>query len=74
VTKTIQGVRARGGIVIVVAHRPSAITGVDLILVMNKGRMHHFGPKEEILATALPRPQGARPLQVVPEAAAGRSA
>jgi hypothetical protein len=41
---------------------------------MNKGRMHHFGPKEEILAKALPRPQGARPLQVVPEAAAGRSA
>ncbi len=73
-TKAILGVRERGGIVVVVAHRPSAITGVDLILVMNKGRMHHFGPKEEILAKALPRPQGARPLQVVPEAAAGRSA
>jgi ABC-type protease/lipase transport system fused ATPase/permease subunit len=74
VTKAILGVRERGGIVIVVAHRPSAITGVDLILVMNKGRMQHFGPKEEILAKALPRPQGARPLQVVPDAAAGRSA
>jgi ATP-binding cassette, subfamily C, type I secretion system permease/ATPase len=72
-TKAIMGVRARGGIVVVVAHRPSAITGVDLILVMNKGRMHHFGPKEEILAKALPRPQGARPLQVVPESAAGRN-
>jgi hypothetical protein len=35
--------------------------------------MHHFGPKEEILAKALPRPQGARPLQVVPESAAGRN-
>ena len=33
--------------VVVVAHRPSAITGLDLILVMNKGRMHHFGPKDE---------------------------
>ena len=71
-TKAILGVRQRGGIVVVVAHRPSAITGVDLILVMNKGRMHHFGPKEEVLAKALPRPQVARPLQVVPDAAAGR--
>jgi ATP-binding cassette subfamily C protein len=73
-TKAILGVRARGGIVVVVAHRPSAITGVGLILVMNNGRMQHFGPKEEILAKALPRPQGVRPLQVVPDAATGRSA
>jgi ATP-binding cassette subfamily C protein len=72
-TQAILGVRQRGGIVVVVAHRPSAITGVDLIMVMNKGRMHHFGPKEEILAKALPRPAGGpRPLQVVPET--GRSA
>ena len=72
-TKAILGVRARGGIVVVVAHRPSAITGVDLILVMNKGRVHHFGPKEEVLAKALPRPAAARPLQVVPDASAGRA-
>jgi PrtD family type I secretion system ABC transporter len=72
-TQAILGVRGRGGIVVVVAHRPSAITGVDLILVMNKGRMHHFGAKDEILAKALPRPAGGpRPLQVVPET--GRSA
>ena len=73
-TQAILSVRKRNGIVVVVAHRPSAITGVDLILVMNKGRMHHFGPKDEILAKALPRPAGApRPLQVVPDSA-GRSA
>jgi PrtD family type I secretion system ABC transporter len=72
-TQAILGVRKRGGIVIVVAHRPSAITGVDLILVMNKGRVHHFGPKDEVLAKAMQRPAGARPLQVVPDAG-GRSA
>jgi ABC-type protease/lipase transport system fused ATPase/permease subunit len=72
-TQAILSVRKRNGIVVVVAHRPSAITGLDLILVMNKGRMHHFGPKDEVLAKALPRPAGApRPLQVVPES--GRSA
>jgi ATP-binding cassette subfamily C protein len=69
-TQAILGVRARNGIVIVVAHRPSAITGVDLILVLNKGRQHHFGPKEEVLSKALPQraaPPPARPLQVVPD-------
>jgi PrtD family type I secretion system ABC transporter len=73
-TVAIRGVRERGGIVIVVAHRPSAIVAVDLILVMNKGRMHHFGPKDEVLAKAAPPPAQravvpapARPLQVVPD-------
>lgn len=66
-TAAIAGVRKRGGIVVVVAHRPSAIAAVDLILVMNKGRVHHFGPKEEALAKAAPRPAAPRPLQVVPE-------
>ena len=69
-TQAIVGVRTRGGIVIVVAHRPSAITGVDLILVLNKGRQHHFGPKEEVLSKALPQrgaAPAARPLQVVPD-------
>ncbi len=66
-THAIRGVRERGGIVIVVAHRPSAIAAVDLILVLNKGRMHHFGPKEEVLAKAAPRTVAPRPLQVVPD-------
>ena len=48
-TRAILGVRARGAIVIVVAHRPSAIAGVDYILVMSKGRQQQFGPKDEIL-------------------------
>lgn len=47
-TKAILGVRARGGIVVVVAHRPSAMAGVDLLLVMGGGRQQAFGPKEEI--------------------------
>ncbi|WP_293854074.1 type I secretion system permease/ATPase [uncultured Alsobacter sp.] len=47
-TEAIVGVRNRGGIVVVVAHRPSALAGVDLILVMNEGRMQGFGPKDEV--------------------------
>src|SRR6185436_15680845 len=45
-TKAILGVRARGGVVIVIAHRPSALGGVDMILVMRGGRQQAFGPKE----------------------------
>ncbi len=48
-TRAILGLRARGAIVVVVAHRPSAIAGVDYILIMGKGRQQQFGPKEEIL-------------------------
>ena len=67
-TKAIMGVRERMGIVIVVAHRPSAIAGVDQLLMMNQGRMQTFGPKDEILSKVLQRPLAMpRPLKVVPE-------
>jgi ATP-binding cassette subfamily C protein len=67
-TQAILGVRERKGIVIVVAHRPSAIAGVDQILVMNQGRAQAFGPKDEILSKVLQRPAPApRPLKVVPD-------
>ena len=66
-TQAILGVRARGGIVIVVAHRPSAIAGVDYILVMAKGRQQQFGPKEEILNRVIQPSTPPRALKVVPE-------
>jgi ABC-type protease/lipase transport system fused ATPase/permease subunit len=68
-TRAILGVRSRGGIVVVVAHRPSAIAGVDLLMAMNQGRMQAFGPKDEVLAKVLNREVvPARPLKVVPDA------
>jgi PrtD family type I secretion system ABC transporter len=72
-TVAITGVRNRGGIVVVVAHRPSAIGSVDLVLVMSQGRMQGFGPKEEVLAKVLARPPAVRPLKVVPEAGGATS-
>src|SRR6185437_2526225 len=65
-TKAIMGVRARGGIVVVVAHRPSAIAGVDFILVMAKGRQQQFGPKDEILNRVTQPSAPLRALKVVP--------
>lgn len=62
-TEAIQGVRARGGIAIVVAHRPSALASLNQVLVMANGRIQAFGPKNEIL-NKITRPAGV-PLKVV---------
>lgn len=62
-TEAIQRVRARGGVAIVVAHRPSALASLDQVLVMANGRIQAFGPKNEIL-NKITRPAGV-PLKVV---------
>lgn len=49
-TRAVQGVRARGGIVIVVTHRQSAIAGLDRLALMAEGRLQAIGPTEEVLA------------------------
>ncbi|WP_081162933.1 type I secretion system permease/ATPase [Ensifer aridi] len=59
--EAIVNVRRRGGIVVVIAHRPSALTSVDLVLMMNEGCMQAFGPKEEVLGKVLRAPQVERP-------------
>ncbi|WP_027161847.1 type I secretion system permease/ATPase [Mesorhizobium sp. WSM1293] len=63
-TAAIQGVRDRGGMAIVVAHRPSALQSLDQILVMTNGSIQAFGPKNEIM-TNVTRPISV-PLKVVP--------
>lgn len=52
-TAAIHMIRQRGGIAIVIAHRPSALTAVDLVAVMGQGRIQAFGPKEDVLRKAL---------------------
>ncbi|WP_406873505.1 type I secretion system permease/ATPase [Aminobacter sp. P9b] len=51
----IASVRRRGGIIIVVAHRPSALANLDRLLVLAGGLAQAFGPKNEVLA-AVTRP------------------
>ncbi|WP_349371480.1 type I secretion system permease/ATPase [Salinarimonas sp.] len=48
-TTAIRNTRARGGIVVVIAHRTTAIASVDMLLVIGEGRMQAFGPKDEVL-------------------------
>ena len=70
-TRAILGLRARGAITVVVAHRPSAIAGVDYILIMAKGRQQQFGPKEEILTRVAPPHAAPRALKVADQGGAG---
>jgi ATP-binding cassette subfamily C protein len=51
--RAILGVKQRGGIVILIAHRPSALAAVDQVLVMAEGRPQAFGPKDEVLKRVL---------------------
>lgn len=64
----ILAVRQRGGIVIVVAHRPSALTNIDQVLVLADGMVRTFGSREEVLASIVrPPPSPAhRPSAVMP--------
>ncbi|MGM4921185.1 type I secretion system permease/ATPase [Tardiphaga sp. 813_E8_N1_3] len=63
-TKAVRAARTRGAIVIVVAHRPIGIEGVDMLLVLKDGRMQAFGPKETVLGQVLQRP-APQPIKIV---------
>ena len=52
-TQAIAGIRARGGICIVIAHRPSVLNAVDSVLVMGNGAAIAFGPRDEVLKRVL---------------------
>jgi PrtD family type I secretion system ABC transporter len=51
--QAIVEVRKRGGIAVIIAHRPSALAAVNKVLVLADGQCRAFGPKDEILRSAL---------------------
>jgi ATP-binding cassette subfamily C protein len=53
-SRAIRSVSDRGGVAIVVAHRPSALVSVDKVLVLSHGQKQAFGPKDEVLNMAVP--------------------
>jgi ATP-binding cassette subfamily C protein len=63
-TRAIAAVAARGAIVILIAHRRSALAAVNLLGEMNGGRLVRFGPRDDILrqiqqqAAKAPAPAG----------------
>jgi ATP-binding cassette subfamily C protein len=69
-TVAIRAIRSRGGIVVVIAHRASALAAVDQVLVLNQGRQQALGPRDDVLRTVL-RPTAMQPLTVVTASAGG---
>ncbi|MEP1207660.1 MAG: type I secretion system permease/ATPase [Rhizobiaceae bacterium] len=60
-SEAIRTMRNLGSIVIVIAHRPSALSAVDKVLCLHEGQIQSFGPRDEVLAEVL----NPKPLKVV---------
>jgi PrtD family type I secretion system ABC transporter len=50
----IVDLKKRGAAVVVVAHRPSAITHVDRLLLLVDGEQRAYGPRDEVMAKLAP--------------------
>lgn len=48
-TEAIAGIKARNGIVLVVAHRNSVMSQIDFLLVVEQGTVRAFGPRDSVL-------------------------
>ena len=47
--QAIKALRESGSVVVVMAHRPSAIAAVDKVLMLENGQIREFGEKSEVL-------------------------
>jgi ATP-binding cassette subfamily C protein len=65
--RAIRGVCERGGIVIVIAHRPSVLGAVDLVLALVNGQTRAFGKRDEVLTPMPVVPNAPAPPQRVPQ-------
>ena len=49
----IRGIKARNGAVMIMAHRPAAIQECDMLMVLDKGAVTAFGPRDEVLRNSV---------------------
>ena len=47
--RTLRGLKEKGVTVVIIAHRPALLVGVDKLLVLREGAVEAFGPGSEIL-------------------------
>jgi PrtD family type I secretion system ABC transporter len=62
--QAIVNLKMRGAIVVLIAHRPSVLSGCDKILFLVNGTQQSFGPRDEVLRKLTVRP-------IVPAASGG---
>jgi len=61
--RALVGLKARGATAIVIAHRPSALSVVDMLMVLRGGMIEHFGPRNEVLPKVTRAVKGNRDTQ-----------
>jgi ATP-binding cassette subfamily C protein len=64
----VREMKAAGGAVLIMAHRPSAIQECEMLIVLDQGMSRAFGPRDEVLSRMV---QNAREIQT--SAADGKS-
>lgn len=60
-TQAITVLREAGSVVVVMAHRPSALASVNKVMILSEGKMTDFGDKKAVLTASMrkrPRPVG----------------
>lgn len=67
----IRNLKAQNAIVIIIAHRPSALAECDKVLFIANGAQQAFGPRDEVLQKILARPAAAASLKVVSDGPGG---
>ncbi len=55
----------RGAAVVVISHRPSALSSIQQILVLSDGKMAAIGPREEVMRKVLARPAAGSNVQSI---------
>ena len=71
--KAILAVRQRGGVVVVITHRPAALGNVDLVGIMEAGRIKALGPRDEVLQSVMKRNAAAPPARQQPRRGDGQA-
>jgi ATP-binding cassette, subfamily C, type I secretion system permease/ATPase len=56
----VREMKAQGGAVLIMAHRPSAISECDMLLVLDHGMAKAFGPRDEVLGRTVQNAEAIR--------------
>jgi ATP-binding cassette, subfamily C, bacterial PrsD len=70
--RAVQAVKQRGGVVVIITHRPAGLSRVDLVGALADGKIVAFGPREQVLHQMMK--QGGLPAVHRPQFAAGGAA
>lgn len=63
--RAIEGVKQRGGIVVMVTHRPATLAPATHIALLQEGRVADFGPRDEVLGRLQQAQQPQAPARTV---------